>query len=107
MRVRVVLWKWFMHALISLVLHILRICFYGSLSDSFIYLGGMHGYNVSNPGVWMILLITAICFFIYISARTVSKLFALSFLKREKKEKEEVIPEGGDQEFTTSQPRSI
>ena len=87
--------------------------------DSFIYLGGMHGYNVSRwlisqvgvPGVWMILLITAICFFIYISARTViwlRKLFALSFLKREKKEKEEVIPEGeGDQEFTTSQPQEV
>ena len=59
----------------------------------------------------MILLITAICFFIYISARTViwlRKLFALSFLKREKKEKEEVIPEGeGDQEFTTSQPQEV
>ena len=79
----------------------------------------MHGYNVSRwlisqvgvPGVWMILLITAICFFIYISARTViwlRKLFALSFLKREKKEKEEVIPEGeGDQEFTTSQPQEV
>ena len=47
--------------------------------DSFIYLGGMHGYNVSRwlvsqvgvPGVWMILLITAVCFFIYVSARTV------------------------------------
>ena len=63
--------------------------------DSFIYLGGMHGYNVSRwlisqvgvPGVWMILLITAICFFIYISARTIiwlRKLFALSFLKRKK-----------------------
>lgn len=32
----------------------------------------------------------------------------MSFLKREKKEKEEVIPEGeGDQEFTTSQPQEV
>ena len=79
----------------------------------------MHGYNVSRwlisqvgvPGVWMILLITAICFFIYISARTViwlRKLFALSFLKREKKEEKENVPEGEDDpEFTTSQPQEV
>ena len=68
--------------------------------DSFLYLGGMHGYNVSNwlvsqvgvPGVWMILLVTAICFLIYLSARTViwlRRLFSLSFLKRKQKEEEE------------------
>ncbi len=67
----------------------------------------MHGYNVSRwlisqvgvPGVWMILLITAVCFFIYISARTIiwlRKLFALSFLKRKKKEEVETIPAGED-----------
>ena len=60
----------------------------------------MHGYNVNNwlvsqvgvPGVWMILLVTAICFLIYISARTViwlRRLFSLSFLKRKQKEEEE------------------
>ena len=60
----------------------------------------MHGYNVSNwlvsqvgvPGVWMILLVTAICFLIYVSARTViwlRRLFSLSFLKRKQKEEEE------------------
>lgn len=60
----------------------------------------MHGYNVSNwlvsqvgvPGVWMILLVTAICFLIYLSARTViwlRRLFSLSFLKRKQKEEEE------------------
>ena len=68
--------------------------------DSFLYLGGMHGYNVSNwlvsqvgvPGVWMILLVTAICFLIYLSARTViwlRNLFSLSFLKRKEKKEEE------------------
>lgn len=87
--------------------------------DSFIYLGGMHGYNVSRwlvsqvgvPGVWMILLITAICFFIYISARTVvwlRKLFALSFLKRKKREEVEAAPAvGGEPEFATSQPQEV
>ena len=122
MRVRVVrLWKWFIGCTLLLVWFSIffGFVFMDHYQDSFIYLGGMHGYNVSRwlisqvgvPGVWMILLITAICFFIYISARTViwlRKLFALSFLKREKKEKEEVIPEGeGDQEFTTSQPQEV
>ncbi len=101
MRVRVVrLWKWFIGC--TLLLAWFSVFFGFALmdhyQDSFIYLGGMHGYNVSRwlisqvgvPGVWMILLITAICFFIYISARTViwlRKLFALSFLKREKRKK--------------------
>lgn len=64
--------------------------------DSFIYLGGLHGYNISNwlisqvgiPGVWLILLATGICFLIYMSARTIiwlRKLFSLSFLKRKQK----------------------
>ena len=122
MRVRVVrLWKWFIGCTLLLVWFSI---FFGFVlmdhyQDSFIYLGGMHGYNVSRwlisqvgvPGVWMILLITAICFFIYISARTViwlRKLFALSFLKRKKKEEEELATTGEEpQEFTTSQPQEV
>ena len=122
MRVRVVrLWKWFIGCTLLLVWFsvFFGFAFMDHYQDSFIYLGGMHGYNVSRwlisqvgvPGVWMILLITAICFFIYISARTViwlRKLFALSFLKREKKEEKENVPEGeGDPEFTTSQPQEV
>jgi hypothetical protein len=66
--------------------------------------------QVGVPGVWMILLITAVCFFIYISARTIiwlRKLFALSFLKRQKKEEEKETAEEGTQEFTTSQPQEV
>ena len=108
MRVRVVrLWKWFIGCTLLLVWFSIffGFVFMDHYQDSFIYLGGMHGYNVSRwlisqvgvPGVWMILLITAICFFIYISARTViwlRKLFALSFLKRKKKEEEELATTG-------------
>ena len=122
MRVRVVrLWKWFIGCTLLLVWFsvFFGFAFMEHYQDSFIYLGGMHGYNVSRwlisqvgvPGVWMILLITAICFFIYISARTIiwlRKLFALSFLKRKKKEEVETIPAGGDNpEFTTSQPQEV
>ncbi len=103
MRVRVVrLWKWFIGCSLLLVWFsvFFGFAFVEQYKDSFLYLGGMHGYNVSNwlvsqvgvPGVWMILLVTAICFLIYLSARTViwlRRLFSLSFLKRKQNEEEE------------------
>ena len=113
MRVRVVrLWKWFIGCSLLLVWFsvFFGFAFVEQYKDSFLYLGGMHGYNVSNwlvsqvgvPGVWMILLVTAICFLIYISARTViwlRRLFSLSFLKRKQEEEEKgETPE----EFTDS-----
>ena len=114
MRVRVVrLWKWFIGCSLMLVWFSV---FFGSVfvdqyKDSFLYLGGMHGYNVSNwlvsqvgvPGVWLLLLVTAICFLIYLSARTViwlRRLFSLSFLKR--KEKAESVQGETPEEFKTS-----
>ena len=45
--------------------------------------------QIGAPGVWMLLLVTAICFFIYLSTRTVVWLrgiFALKFLKKNKSE---------------------
>ncbi|WP_300693916.1 DNA translocase FtsK [uncultured Bacteroides sp.] len=101
MRVRKVrLWKWFVGCSLLLIWFSIffGFAFKTYYQDSFLYLGGMHGYNISNwlvsqigmPGVWLILLLTAICFFIYTSANTIiwlRKLFGLSFLKRSKKEK--------------------
>ena len=122
MRVRIVrLWKWFIGCTLLLVWFsvFFGFAFMDHYQDSFIYLGGMHGYNVSRwlisqvgvPGVWLILLITAICFFIYISARTIiwlRKLFALSFLKRKKKEEAAALPEGEDgEELTNPQPQEV
>lgn len=103
MRVRVVrLWKWFIGCSLLLIWFsvFFGFVFVDQYKDSFLYLGGMHGYNVSNwlvsqvgvPGGWMILLVTAICFLIYLSARTViwlRNLFSLSFLKRKEKKEEE------------------
>lgn len=121
MRVRIVrLWKWFIGCTLLLVWFsvFFGFAFMDHYQDSFIYLGGMHGYNVSRwlisqvgvPGVWMILLITAICFFIYISARTIiwlRQLFALSFLKRKKKEEQAASQEEEQQEFANSQPQEV
>lgn len=125
MRVRIVrLWKWFIGCSLLLVWFsvFFGFAFMDTYQDSFIYLGGLHGYNVANwltsqvgqPGVWLILLVTAICFLIYISARTIiylRKLFSLSFLKRNKKENgEEGKEESGNQpksEFVNPQPQEV
>ena len=111
MRVRV--WKWFIGCSLMLVWFsvFFGFVFVDQYKDSFLYLGGMHGYNVSNwlvsqvgvPGVWLLLLVTAICFLIYLSARTViwlRRLFSLSFLKR--KEKAESVQGETPEEFKTS-----
>ena len=92
----------------------LGFAFGGLLENSYIYPGGLHGYNVSRwlvsqigaPGVWMLLLVTAICFFIYLSAQTIVWLrgvFALDFLKK-KRGAEGAADAGGEvpEEFTTS-----
>ena len=126
MRVRIVrLWKWFIGCSLLLVWFsvFFGFAFMDTYQDSFIYLGGRHGYNVANwltsqvgqPGVWLILLVTAICFLIYVSARTViwlRKLFTLSFLKRTKKEEtEEDKPAFADQqpkpEFVNPKPHEV
>lgn len=87
--------------------------------DSFIYLGGLHGYNISNwlisqvgiPGVWLILLATGICFLIYMSARTIiwlRKLFSLSFLKRKQKEEfAEVTQAPQPHEYDNPKPQEV
>lgn len=108
------LWKWFIGCSLLLVWFsvFFGFAFMDQYKDSFIYLGGMHGYNVSRwlisqvgmPGVWMILLVTAICFFIYLSAKTIiwlRRLLTLSFIKRKRdvlKDEKGEIPE----EFTDS-----
>lgn len=119
MRVRKVrLWKWFIGCTLSLVWFsvFFGFAFKAGYEDSFIYLGGLHGYNVGNwlasqigaPGVWLLLLVTALCFLVYASARTIvwlRKLFSLSFLKREKKSGDEQsqgeVPEEFDDSWTS------
>lgn len=93
------LWKWFIGCSLLLIWFsvFLGFVFMDSYKDSFLYLGGMHGYNVSNwlvsqigiPGLWLALLVTALLFFIYISTQTIvflRKLFGLQFIKRKAKE---------------------
>lgn len=122
MRVRVVrLWKWFIGCSLLLIWFsvFLGFVFMDHYQDFFIYLGGLHGYNISNwlisqvgiPGVWLILLATGICFLIYMSARTIiwlRKLFSLSFLKRKQKEEfAEVTQAPQPHEYDNPKPQEV
>lgn len=123
MRVRVIhLWKWFIGCMLLLIWSsvFLGFAFMGYYEDSFIYFGGMHGYNIGRwltsqigvPGVWMLLFGTGICFLIYVSRKTIvwlRKLFGLSFLKRSDKEptSEKEGQEVDEHEFTVSKPQEV
>ena len=77
-------WKWFMSCSILLVWFSITLGFIfdGTFSDSFIYPGGLHGHNVSAwlvsqigmPGLGLLLLITALLFFVYLSSETINMI---------------------------------
>ncbi|WP_373245236.1 FtsK/SpoIIIE family DNA translocase [Phocaeicola massiliensis] len=77
-------WKWFMSCSILLVWFSITLGFIfdGTFSDSFIYPGGLHGHNVSvwlvsqigMPGLGLLLLITALLFFVYLSSETINMI---------------------------------
>lgn len=113
------LWKWFIGCSLFLIWTsvFLGFIFKDYYQDSFIYWGGMHGYNISNwlisqigvPGISLLLLITALCFLIYLSARTIiyiRHLFQLKFIpKREKKEEAPIKEEA--QPFSNPEPKMV
>ena len=76
------IWKWFMScSLIMIWLSIvLGYIFEGTFSNSFIYPGGLHGYNVSRwiasqigpTGLGLFLFITAILFCVYLTRETMN-----------------------------------
>lgn len=97
--VKVRLWKWFIGCSLLMVWCsvFFGFMFKGMYEDTFFYLGGLHGYNVSSwlesqvgvPGVLMILFFTAVCLLAYLSTQTIlwlRKLLGFSYLKRKKKE---------------------
>lgn len=106
------LWKWFVGCSLLLIWFsvFLGFAFVDYYEGTFFSWGGRHGYNVSHwlqsqvgvPGVWMILLVTALCFLIYMSSRTIvwiRKLLSLGFLKR-KKEAAKPVDDGDGMIFT-------
>ena len=105
--VKIRLWKWFIGCSLLMVWCsvFFGFMFKGMYEDTFFYLGGLHGFNVSSwlesqvgvPGVLMILFFTAVCLLAYLSTQTViwlRKLLGFGYLKRKKKEKPEDEAEG-------------
>lgn len=75
------IWKWFVSCSFLTVWFSIMLGSFGQWSQTdFINWGGMHGYNVSNwlvsqvgqPGLWLILLVSVICFLIYLSRETIT-----------------------------------
>ena len=74
------IWKWFMSCTVMMVWFSIALgyLFDGTLANSFVYPGGLHGYNVSRwiasqvgpSGLGLILLVTAILFFVYLTGET-------------------------------------
>ena len=100
---KVRIWKWFMICSILLIWFSITLgfAFDGLVIDSFIYPGGLHGYNVSRwfisqigvPGLILLLITTAILLLIYISRNTINvvrKIFhpQINIRKNENKEEE-------------------
>ena len=98
------MWKWFMSCTIMMVWFsiLLGFIFDGTFTNSFIYPGGLHGYNVSNwlisqigmPGLGLLLFVAAILFCVYLSSETmriVRKALHPEF--KSKKVKEEAVQE--------------
>ena len=126
------LWKWFMScATLTIWFSItLGFIFDGPFESSFIYPGGLHGYNVSNwlisqigePGLGLLLFVTALLFLIYVSSETINiirKALHPSF-KRKKKEENNVQEQQDntkeeisapftqeDKEFTNPKPNIV
>ena len=93
------IWKWFMSCTIMMIWFSIALGFVfdGTFTESFVYPGGLHGYNVSRwiasqvgaTGLWLILLVTAILFFVYLTRETiriVRKALHPELFKRKRKE---------------------
>ena len=74
------IWKWFMSCTVIMIWFSIALgyVFDGTFADSFVYPGGLHGYNVSRwiasqigpTGLGLLLLVTAILFFVYLTRET-------------------------------------
>ena len=102
------MWKWFMSCTILMIWFSIGLgyVFEGTFTESFVYPGGLHGYNVSRwiasqigpTGLGLLMLVTAILFCVYLTKETmriVRKTLHPEF-KLKKKEKpmvEEIVKE--------------
>ena len=107
------LWKWFMSCTVLMIWFSIALGFIfdGTFTNSFIYPGGLHGHNVSNwlisqigaPGLTLLLLITALLFFIYLSNETIQIIRKTLHPNFKRKKKEDSADENPSEETTTDE----
>ena len=108
-------WKWFMSCSILLVWFSITLGFIfdGTFSDSFIYPGGLHGYNVSAwlvsqigmPGLGLLLLITALLFFVYLSRETINMIRKALHPNFKRKKKDTATATDNENNDTSIKPK--
>ena len=108
-------WKWFMACSILLVWFSITLGFIfdGTFSDSFIYPGGLHGYNVSAwlvsqigmPGLGLLLLITALLFFVYLSSETINMIRKALHPNFKRKKKDTATATDNENNDTSIKPK--
>ena len=108
-------WKWFMSCSILLVWFSITLGFIfdGTFSDSFIYPGGLHGYNVSAwlvsqigmPGLGLLLLITAPLFFVYLSSETINMIRKALHPNFKRKKKDTATATDNENNDTSIKPK--
>ena len=108
-------WKWFMSCSILLVWFSITLGFIfdGTFSDSFIYPGGLHGYNVrawlvsqiGMPGLGLLLLITALLFFVYLSSETINMIRKALHPKFRRKKKDTATATDNENNDTSIKPK--
>ena len=108
-------WKWFMSCSILLVWFSITLGFIfdGTFSDSFIYPGGLHGHNVSAwlvsqigmPGLGLLLLITALLFFVYLSSETINMIRKALHANFRRKKKDTATATDNENNDTSIKPK--
>ena len=108
-------WKWLMSCSILLVWFSITLGFIfdGTFSDSFIYPGGLHGYNVSAwlvsqigmPGLGLLLLITALLFFVYLSSETINMIRKALHPNFKRKKKDTATATDNENNDTSIKPK--
>ena len=114
------IWKWFMSCTVMMIWFSIGLGFVfdGTLNGSFVYPGGLHGYNVSRwiasqigpTGLGLFLLVTAILFSVYLTRETIRIVRKVlhpelpKFKKKEKPSVEEPSPVAEEKEEVEERP---
>ena len=114
------IWKWFMSCTVIMIWFSIALgyVFDGTFADSFVYPGGLHGYNVSRwiasqigpTGLGLLLLVTAILFFVYLTRETmriVRKTLHPEFKFKKKEKETPAAEESSKQTIEEEEPEPI